>query len=43
MDMLPLCLAVLPWGVLTGALAIQAGFSLAQCQALSLLVFAGAA
>ena len=42
-DMLPLSLAVLPWGVLTGALAIQAGFSLAQSQALSLLVFAGAA
>ena len=43
MDMLPLCLAVLPWGVLTGALATQAGFSVAQSQALSLLVFAGAA
>ena len=27
-DMLPLSLAVLPWGVLFGSLAIQRGFSL---------------
>ena len=40
---LPLSLAVVPWGVLTGALAIQAGFSVMQAQCLSLLVFAGAA
>lgn len=40
---LPLSLAVVPWGILTGALAIQAGFSVMQAQCLSLLVFAGAA
>ncbi len=40
---MPLSIAVIPWGVLTGALAIQAGFTPMQAQALSLLVFAGAA
>ena len=40
---LPLCFAVLPWGLLTGSLAIESGLSLAQGQAMSLLVFAGAA
>lgn len=40
---LPLSIAVIPWGVLTGALAIQAGLSAIQAQCLSLLVFAGAA
>jgi len=40
---LPLSIAVIPWGILTGALAIQAGFSAIQAQCLSLLVFAGAA
>ncbi len=40
---LPLSLAVIPWGILTGALAIQAGLSNVQAQCLSLLVFAGAA
>ena len=40
---LPLSLAVVPWGVLTGALAIQAGFNVMQAQCLSLFVFAGAA
>ncbi len=43
MAILPLSIAVVPWGVLTGALAIQAGFSALQTQCLSLLVFAGAA
>ena len=42
-DMLPLSIAVIPWGVLTGALAVQAGFSPLQAQVLSLIVFAGAA
>ncbi len=40
---LPLSIAIIPWGVLTGALAMQAGLSLVQAQCLSLLVFAGAA
>jgi len=38
-----LSIAVIPWGVLTGALAVQAGFSPLQAQVLSLIVFAGAA
>ena len=42
-DTLPLCIGVLPWGILTGALAIQVGFNVWQAQAMSLLVFAGAA
>lgn len=41
--MLPLAIACVPWGVLTGALAIQAGFTPLQGQFMSLLVFAGAA
>lgn len=40
---LPLSIAVIPWGVLTGALAIQSGFTALQAQCLSMLVFAGAA
>lgn len=40
---LPLCFAVVPWGLLTGSLAIESGLSPAQGQAMSLLVFAGAA
>jgi 4-azaleucine resistance transporter AzlC len=40
---MPLSLAVIPWGILTGALAIEAGFSAFQAQLMSLIVFAGAA
>ncbi|MBL4674421.1 MAG: AzlC family ABC transporter permease [Arenicella sp.] len=43
LDTMPLSLAVIPWGVLTGALAIEAGFSAIQAQLMSLIVFAGAA
>ena len=43
LDTLPLAIAVIPWGVLTGALAIQIGLSALQAQLMSLLVFAGAA
>lgn len=42
-DTLPLAIAVIPWGVLTGALAIQVGLEPLQGQLMSLLVFAGAA
>lgn len=42
-DVLPLCLAVLPWGLLCGSLALQMGLDLWQAQAMSLFVFAGAA
>ncbi len=40
---MPLSIAVIPWGILTGALAVQVGFTPLQAQCLSLLVFAGAA
>ena len=40
---LPLSISVVPWGVLTGALAIEAGFSPYKAQFLSMAVFAGAA
>ena len=43
MDTLPLCIAVIPWGILTGAIAMQIGMSPLQAQCMSLLVFAGAA
>lgn len=43
LDMLPLSLAVMPWGVLVGSLAMQQNFSPVDAQLLSLLVFAGAA
>ena len=39
----PLCLAVLPWGLLAGSMAIQAGLTTLQAVAMSALVFAGAA
>lgn len=42
-DTMPLSLAVIPWGILTGALAIEAGLSPLQAQFMSLFVFAGAA
>ena len=42
-DTMPLCIAVIPWGILTGALAIQVGMSALQAQLMSMLVFAGAA
>jgi 4-azaleucine resistance transporter AzlC len=42
-DMLPLNLAVIPWGILCGSLAVQNGFSPLEAQLMSLLVFAGSA
>ena len=41
-DMLPLSLAVLPWGILFGSLAIQRGLSGFEAQLFSALVFGGA-
>ena len=41
--MMPLSLIVLPWGVLTGSLAMDAGLGELSAVAMSLLVFAGAA
>jgi len=42
-DMLPLNLAVMPWGILCGSLAIQRDFSVLEALLMPLLVFAGAA
>jgi branched chain amino acid efflux pump len=42
-DVLPLAIAVIPWGLLAGSLAIESGLTPLQAQCMSLLVFAGAA
>ena len=42
-DILPLSIAVLPWGILAGSMAINAGLSFAQAFSMSAVVFAGAA
>lgn len=42
-DMLPLSLAVIPWAVMAGALAMSAGLGIAQSIAMSVFIFAGAA
>lgn len=42
-NMLPLCLSVVPWGVLAGSMAVQSGLTLPQSIAMSAVVFAGAA
>lgn len=42
-DIFPLSLATVPWGILCGSLAISAGLNGLQAQLMSLLVFAGAA
>lgn len=41
--MLPLCLSVIPWGILAGSMAVQAGLSFWQCVGMSAIIFAGAA
>lgn len=40
---LPLTVAVIPWGLLAGSLAIESGLDVWQSQAMSAIVFAGAA
>ncbi|KXO09511.1 AzlC family protein [Moritella sp. JT01] len=42
-DIMPLALATVPWGILCGSLAINIGLTAIQAQLMSLLVFAGAA
>ncbi|WP_439135700.1 AzlC family ABC transporter permease [Pseudomaricurvus sp.] len=42
LDIAPLSLAVIPWGLLAGSLAMKTGLSPWQAQCMSLLVFAGA-
>ncbi|MGL9736414.1 MAG: AzlC family ABC transporter permease [Symbiopectobacterium sp.] len=43
LDMFPFCLSVLPWGILAGSMAVQAGLPLWQSIGLSALMFVGAA
>ena len=43
LDILPLSIAVLPWGILAGSVAIDAGLTIPQAVAMSAVVFAGAA
>jgi 4-azaleucine resistance transporter AzlC len=43
LDMLPLNLAVLPWGILCGSLAIQRDFTVLEALLMPLVVFAGSA
>ena len=43
LHIIPLCLAVLPWGVLAGSMAVTNGFTPLQSIGLSVFVFAGAA
>ena len=43
LDMSALSLAVIPWGILSGTIAINIGLTLFQAQAMSLFIFAGAA
>ena len=40
---LPLTVAVIPWGILAGSIAIESGLDMLQSQAMSAIVFAGAA
>ncbi|MFY0701980.1 MAG: AzlC family ABC transporter permease [Bermanella sp.] len=40
---LPLSIAVIPWGILAGSLALDAGLNPLESQAMSAIVFAGAA
>ena len=42
LDILPLGLAVVPWGILYGVMAVEAGLNPWQAQFMSLFVFAGA-
>lgn len=41
--MAPLSIAVIPWGLLAGSYAVQSGLDVIQSQALSAILFAGAA
>ena len=41
--MMPLSIAVIPWGLLAGSMAMNTGLSVAQAIAMSAVIFAGAA
>ncbi|MCL1066038.1 AzlC family ABC transporter permease [Shewanella olleyana] len=40
---MPLTIAVIPWGILAGSLALEAGLTAVQSQAMSAIIFAGSA
>ena len=40
---MPLTIAVIPWGLLAGSLAVGAGLDIWQSQGMSLFIYAGAA
>ncbi len=42
-DILPLAISVVPWGILCGTISVDIGFNFWQAQAMSMFVFAGAA
>lgn len=39
----PLCIAVIPWGILAGSYAIEVGMNMLEAQAMSAVVYAGSA
>lgn len=41
--MVPLSIAVIPWGVLAGSFALESGLTVVESQALSAILFAGSA
>lgn len=41
--MLPLCLSVIPWGILAGSMAVQSGLTFSQSLGMSAIIYAGAA
>ena len=41
--MLPLSIAVIPWGLLAGSYAVESGLTIIESQALSAILFAGSA
>lgn len=43
LEMLPLSLSAIPWAILAGSMAIQAGLSIDQALGMSVIMFAGAA
>ncbi|MEQ5205933.1 AzlC family ABC transporter permease [Proteus sp. fly-1067] len=43
LHVLPLCLAVIPWGILAGSMAVDAGLTFTQSVGMSAIIFAGAA
>jgi len=43
MAIMPLTIAVVPWGILAGSIAVEADLDIWQSQAMSLIIYAGAA